>query len=126
LTTTFAFSGISGLRQHYGRYTNDRDLADLTSIYQKAGLRHRITLDGNSGIQPAVKVIRDEVSVDWTTYDNQIGPFLDGFAMSRGEPLSGARMTSVALRTPPSLKTARHQIQFWKQASAHFPQERMV
>ena len=29
-------------------------------------------------------------------------------------------MTSVALRTPPSLKTARHQIQFWKQASAHF------
>jgi hypothetical protein len=40
--------------------------------------------------------------------------------MSHGEPLSGARMTSVALRTPPSLKTARHQIQFWKQASAHF------
>jgi hypothetical protein len=120
LTTTFAFSGISAVKKHYGRYTNERDVADLTTLYQKAALWNRITLDGSSGLPPSVTVVRDHVSINWDAYDKQIAPFLDGFAFSRNEPLRGAKFTSVTLRTPPLLKSKRHQIQFWRQTAAHF------
>jgi len=120
LSTTFGFSGISAVRQHYGRYTQDKDVADLTTIYQKAGLRHRITIDGSAGLQPAVKMSHGEVAVDWRSYDAQLSPFLNGLVFSRNEPLAGAKSTSVALRTPPSLNNETAQIQFWKLAAAHF------
>ncbi len=120
LITTFAFSGGPAVRQHYGRYTSDKDVAELTSLYQKAALWHRITLDGSSGMPPTINVAGDVVRVNWDRFDKQIGPFLDGVVFTQDEPLAGARLTSVALHTPPSLKSADLQIQFWRQTVAHF------
>jgi Glycoside hydrolase 123, catalytic domain/Glycoside hydrolase 123 N-terminal domain len=120
LTTTFGFSGTPAVKQHYGRYTSDQDIGDLTTLYQKSALWHRITLDGSSGLAPDLKVFGNRVRVDWDSYDRQIAPFLDGRVFSRGEPLVGGRFTSVVLHTPKTLTTPEQQIQFWRQVAAHF------
>ena len=120
LITTFAFSGGPAVRYHYGRYTSDTDVAALTTLYQKSALWHRISLDGSSGLPPAISLVHNEVRVNWDKYDQQIGPFMDGTAISPHEPLAGARLTSIVLHTPPSLTATAHQIQFWRLAAAHF------
>src|SRR5205823_3041322 len=103
LTTTFGFSGLSALRQHFGKYTNDKDLFEMTSLYEKAGLLHRITIDGSAGVQPAVSTVDGRVHVNWQEYDKQVGPFMEGQVFSTGEPLPGAKATAITQHTPPSL-----------------------
>jgi hypothetical protein len=83
-------------------------------------LWHRISLDANTGVHPIVRVVNGDVRVDWKMYDAYFTPFMEGRAIPPGEPLAGARLTSAALRTPPSLKIASQQIRFWRQAAAHF------
>ena len=41
-----------------------------------------------------------QMQIDWRQYDAEVGPFLDGVAIPEGEPLQGARATSVEIRTP--------------------------
>src|SRR6185436_343532 len=105
LATSFGFSGNTALHAHYGRYTSDKDLYTLNHQYQKAALWHRISIDGTAGIAPSVRTSSDLVQVNWTEYDNQTAPFMDGLAFSPDEPLYGAKATSVALKTPPPLQT---------------------
>lgn len=123
LPTAFGFSGLSALRQHFGKYTNDKDLFDMTSLYEKAGLWHRITIDGSAGIQPAVSAADGKVRVNWADYDKQVGPFMDGHVFSADEPLYGAKSTSIAQHTLPLLKGPDEQIQYWRQVSEHFKQK---
>jgi hypothetical protein len=123
LITTFAFSGTPAARHHLGRTVSDKDVAAITSVYEKAALWHRITLDGSSGLPPAVSEKNGSVTVNWDTYDRHFAPFLDGTVFSNTDPLPGARFTSVALHTPPSVSVPNGQIQFWKQAAAHFRQK---
>jgi hypothetical protein len=52
-----------------------------------------------------------------------VGPFLDGVAISEGEPLQGARATSVEIRTPPTLETEQQQASYWTQYTRHFQQK---
>jgi len=120
LVTTFAFSGWPAAREHYGARAGGDTVEAITTLYQKAALWHRISLDGSSSLPPAVSLADNRVHIDWQKYDRQIGPFLDGAAIAQNEPLPGARLTSVVLRTPPMLKTADQQIQFWRDAAAHF------
>ena len=120
LVTTFGFSGNTALHAHYGRYTSDKDLYTLNHQYQKAALWHRISIDGTAGIAPSVRTSSDLVQVNWTEYDNQTAPFMDGFAFAPDEPLYGAKATSVALKTPPPLRTPGQQSHFWQQAGKHF------
>jgi hypothetical protein len=122
LTTTFAFSGGPAARLHYGS-SSDKAVAEITSLYEKSALWHRITLDGSSGMPPAVSVTNNQVSINWDAYDKHIAPFMDGSVFSKSDPLPGARFTSVALRTAPSLKTPEYQIQFWRLVAAHFRQK---
>jgi Domain of unknown function (DUF4091) len=123
LVTTFGFSGNTAVRQHFGRYTSDKDIADITSLYQKSGLWHRITMDGSSGSHPLVVSSGGRPAIQWDAYDAQIGPLMDGLVFSRGEPLYGARATSVAVHRPPSLTEPAQQIQYWREAVIHFRQK---
>lgn len=123
LVTTFGFSGNTALRRHFGRYTSDKDVADITSLYQKSGLWHRLTLDGSAGSHPLVVSSGRRPAVQWDAYDAQIGPFMDGLVFSRGEPLYGAKATSVAVHPPPSLTEPEQQIQYWREAVSHFRQK---
>jgi hypothetical protein len=120
LVTTFGFSGLSALRQHYGKYTNDKDLFDITSVYEKAGLWHRVTIDGSVGVQPSFSVVDNKVRVNWREYDQQVGPFMDGHVFSADEPLYGAKATSITQHTLPALETPERQVQYWKQVAEHF------
>ena len=123
LITTFAFSGLTALHQHFGRYTNDKALSDITSLYQKAALGHRITLDGSSGTPLSFSMVDGKVRVNWEQYDSEVHPFLDGLVFSADEALPGAKTTSITLRTPPALKTEEQQIYFWRQVAEHFRQK---
>jgi hypothetical protein len=120
LITTFGFSGNTAVRQHFGKYTSDSGVVDITSIYQKSALWHRITLDGSSGTPPQLTRSGD---ILWDTYDAQMAPFLDGRVFTANEPLYGAKTTSVTLHPPPSLKDPEQQIQYWRQAASHFRQK---
>src|SRR5262249_24516620 len=104
--------------------TSDKDIADITSLYQKAGLWHRITLDGHSGSHPLVGFSGVHPTIRWDAYDAQIEPLTEGQAFSKGEPLYGARATSVALHPPPALLTKPEQLmEYWREAFIHFKQK---
>ena len=120
LATTFGFSGNSADSAHYGSYTKDADIDDLTYLYAKAALLHRITLNGSAGILPLVSTANSKVEVHWDRYDHVNQPFLDGQVFSPGEPLYGARATSVGIPTPPLARTPEQQTEFWRKAAAHF------
>jgi hypothetical protein len=45
---------------------------------------------------------------------------MDGSVFSPGQPLYGARATSMAVHTLPLLTTSEQQIQFWRQTAKHF------
>jgi hypothetical protein len=123
LPTAFGFSGLTALRQHYGKYTTDKALADVTALYQKAALWHRITLDPSAGLAPHVSIAAGRANLRWDEYDAQIRPLMDGLIFSEDEPLHGARATSVALRPPPSVNTPEQQIQYWREVASHFRQK---
>jgi len=124
LPTTFGFSGLRAMRQHFGKYTNDKALFDLTAVYEKAGLLHRLTLDGSSGVQPVITTNGGKVRIDWENYDRHVEPLMAGQVLSKTEPLYGAKATTVTLRTPALLlRTPDEQIDYWRQAAQHFRQK---
>src|SRR6476659_7775201 len=105
LKTAFGFNGVSALKQHAGRYTNDDDLRAISHVYTRAALLHRVSAFGGSLIPPPFTLKDGAITLDWSTYDSDVGSFLDGTALSKGDPLPGARMTTVELRTHGSLDT---------------------
>jgi hypothetical protein len=123
LKSSFGLSGIAALKQHRGRYTNDEDLYAITRLYAKAALLHRISIHGGSGVPPKYSDDSGRMQIYWSTYDAEVGPFLDGVAISEGEPLQGARATSVEIRTPPTLETEQQQASYWTQYTRHFQQK---
>jgi hypothetical protein len=123
LQSSFGLSGIAALKQHRGRYTNDEDLYAITRLYAKAALLHRISIHGGSGVPPKYSDDSGRMRLDWSKYDAEVGPFLDGSAISEGEPLQGARATSVEIRTPPALETEEQQVSYWTQYTRHFQQK---
>lgn len=120
LPTAFGFSGNAAERMHYGRYKDDKDVDDITYLYAKSALWHRITLDGSASILPIIKIVNGNVQLHWDEYDGVMKPFMNGTVFSANEPLSGAKATSVAIHTPPLMKTPEEQVQFWRQVAQHF------
>jgi hypothetical protein len=123
LKSSFGLSGLAALKQHRGRYTNDEDLYAITRLYAKAALLHRISIHGGSTVPPKYSYDSGRMWLDWSTYDAEVGPFLDGVAISEGEPLHGARATSVEIRTPPALETEEQLALYWTQYTKHFQQK---
>ncbi|MGA3201130.1 MAG: glycoside hydrolase domain-containing protein [Bryobacteraceae bacterium] len=122
LKSSFGLSGPALLQQHRGQYTNDDDLYSLTRVYAKAALEHRISIHGGSMVPPPYRLVDGRMRLDWQAYDAEVGPFLDGTAIPKGEPLSGARATSVDLRTPSRFPHAEQQAPYWAESVRHFRQ----
>jgi hypothetical protein len=116
--TSFGFNGTSAVRQHFGKYTSDTDLYEITFLYRKAALWHRISLHGGSMVPPALRVIDGRVEVDWEKYDQEAGPFLDGTVFASDEPLRGAKATSVEVRTRAGLDDDV-KVQYWRHFVQH-------
>src|SRR2546422_7395689 len=95
LATAFGFSGYSAAKGH-GR--NVDAARELTRAYDPIALRRGRTLFGGTQDPPAFSKRGDDVRIDWTGYDAQGAPFLDGTAIP-----GGARWTAVELREPAGL-----------------------
>src|SRR5438477_1325390 len=111
LATAFGFSGYSAAKGH-GR--NVDAARELTRTYDLIALRRGITLFGGTQDPPAFSKRGDDVRIDWTSYDAEVAPFLDGTAIP-----GGARWTAVELREPAGL--TRPQQRSWRrQWQDHF------
>ncbi|MCX6624260.1 MAG: DUF4091 domain-containing protein [Acidobacteria bacterium] len=120
LRSSFGLSGINVLKQHRGRYTNDTELHALTELYTRAALLHRISTHGGSMQPPAFSHRDGRMQLDWRKYDAEVGPFLDGVAIPEGEPLHGARATSVEIRSPKVFETEEQEKSYWTEWTRHF------
>ena len=106
LITAFGFSGYSAVKAH-GRPLEDRQ--ELTRLYDTMALRRGITLFGGTQEPPPWSDSGDGLRIDWTQYDAEVAPFLDGTALP-----SHARWTAVELREWPRL--TRQQRKAWRRA----------
>jgi hypothetical protein len=106
LTTAFGFSGYSAAKGHGRPPQAGRE---LTRLYDTMALRRGITLFGGTQDAPDHAVQGDSVRIDWTAYDAEVAPFLDGTALA-----SGARWTAVEMREPANL--TRAQRKSWRKA----------
>jgi len=113
LTTAFGFSGYSAAKGHR---RGVEVAGELTRAYGLAALRRGITLFGGTQDPPSFSKDGDEVRIDWTSYDAEVGPFLDGQALP-----GGARWTSVELREPGKLTRAQRR-SYRRQWQEHFRQ----
>jgi hypothetical protein len=120
LRSSFGLSGIALLKAHRGAYTDDDDLASITRLYATAALQHRISTHGGTMAPPAYSYANGEMRIDWTRYDDEVGPFLDGTVIPKGEPLWGAKSTSVEVRTPSEFPGREQQRLYWQNWVAHF------
>src|SRR5438067_55677 len=111
LATAFGFSGYSAAKGH-GRGVEAA--RELTRAYDTAALRRGITLFGGTQDPPSFSKDGDEVRIDWTSYDAEVAPFLDGTAIA-----GGARWTAVELREPGGLSRAQRR-SYRRQWQEHF------
>jgi hypothetical protein len=117
LKTSFGLNGVTAVRKHFGKYTSDSDLFRLVQMYQKAALLHRISTHGGSMAPPRIST--DGASIDWTLYDAEMGPFLNGTILGGRDPLPGAASTTADLRVPPAL-TEDQERPYYRQWIRHF------
>jgi hypothetical protein len=118
LRSSFGFSGIAALRAHRGGYTDDEDLYRLTELYARAALRHRLSLHGGSFVPPPATFEAGAAAVDWTAWERELGPFLDGSVFGPADPLPGARITSFDVRTAAGLDEAQT-VAYWRAWASH-------
>ncbi|MGQ0503758.1 MAG: DUF4091 domain-containing protein [Myxococcaceae bacterium] len=85
----------------------------LLREYAKRLLQHRVSAHGMSMTPPRL----NRGTIDFTAYDREVGPFLDGTVLP-----SGARFTSVELRDVKSL-SSEERTRYSRSVEAHF-QER--
>ena len=114
LATAFGFSGYSAAKGHRKPPQDNRE---LTRLYDTIALRRGITLFGGTQDAPAHKAEGDTVRIEWTDYDAEVAPFLDGTALP-----SGARWTAVEMREPARL--TRAQRKSWRRAWVEHFRER--
>jgi hypothetical protein len=127
LKSSFGLSGVAALKQHRGRYTDDAELYSITRLYAKAALEHRISIEGGSMAPPKwrneSRGKSGRVEIDWSAYDAEVGPALDGTLLTGDDPLSGAKATSVDLRTPAEFENNDQRAQYWIAWTRHFEQK---
>jgi hypothetical protein len=123
LRTAFGLSAGSALKKHRGRYTSEQDLYWINALYTKSALMHRLSIYGGTMIPPQVLRSGGKLSVDWSAYDAEEGPFLDGTAFGPEHPLPGARATSVDLRTNKALHSAHERTLYWREWERHFKEK---
>lgn len=114
LTVTFGLSGKSAVIGHDGDPRDPAQRRRLVDLYGREALAHRISLHGMSILPPKARRTRKGLEVDFTEWDAEIGPFLDGTALS-----SGARFTATDLRTPEGLEE-EELAEYYRQVEAHF------
>lgn len=123
LPTSFGLNGVGALKEHRGDYTSDEELQRFTVLYAKAALWHRISIHAGTMNPPPFVDGKGKARVDWSQYDREVGPFLNGKVFGPRDPLPGARWTSVDLRTPSGADTDAKKVLYWKEWLRHFSEK---
>ncbi|MDB4965188.1 MAG: hypothetical protein JWN44_877 [Myxococcales bacterium] len=118
LPVTFGFAARAVDKAHPGLSGEAARL--LVERYEVAALRHRVSLHGGSMDPAPWKSVGGKLQIDWSPYDAEVGPFLDG-KVDRGGPAEGARWTALDLRVPYKLAGAERD-EYVRQYVAHLRQ----
>ncbi|HUB06965.1 MAG TPA: DUF4091 domain-containing protein [Myxococcales bacterium] len=112
LPTSFGLSLPSLLAQHHPATPAEADA--LLRRYAVAALRHRLSLHALSLRPPPFTRGPGGLKLDFTGYDRELGPLLDGTAVR-----SGARFTSTDVRLAPGLATDAEKIAYLRATAEH-------
>jgi hypothetical protein len=83
--------------------------------YGQAALKHRFSLHGMGIDPPATRIEKGQAVIDWSGYDQEVGPFLEGTALP-----GGARFTTTEVRQNPWLKTEAERLAYLRAFRRHF------
>jgi hypothetical protein len=119
LPNTFGLNGLGALKQHRSQYS-DQDLRAITYLYAKAALWHRISIHSGTLTPPPFTGGTNNLQIDWTAYDQEVAPFLDGTVFSPDQPLYGAKASTVDLRIHGNANTPELKVAYWQQWVNHF------
>ena len=119
LKTSYGLSGANILKQHRGKYTSDDELRAITHLYAKAALWHRVSFHGGTFVPPPFA----RGLVEWSGYDKEVGPFLDGTALTKTEPLYGAKATSIDVRSNSDADTDEKKVEYLRAWVRHFEEK---
>ncbi|HEX9104716.1 MAG TPA: glycoside hydrolase domain-containing protein, partial [Polyangia bacterium] len=115
LPVTFGFAAGAVATAHPG--LSPAATAQLVEAYERSLLRHRISAHGGSNEPAPWRTVDGKLAIDWTPYDAEVAPFLDGTA-DRGGPADGARWSAIDFRVPEKLHGAER-ADYQRQLAAH-------
>jgi hypothetical protein len=117
LPNTFGISIYSVALGHGIRPESEEGRA-LLHRYARSALAHRITLHG-MGIDPIPVSRRDgKLALDFSAYDREMAPFLEGAALP-----SGARFTTAEVRMDPRLTDEKERRAYLRAFRRHFDEK---
>jgi hypothetical protein len=115
LPVTFGFNAGAVAKAHPG--LSPEATRALVEAYEVSLLRHRISAHGGWNDPAPWKSAGGKLTIDWSGYDAEVGPFLDG-TVDRGGPAEGARWTAFDFRVPQKLQGAER-ADYVRQLAAH-------
>jgi hypothetical protein len=115
LPTTFGLASRGAALGHLRRSAGEpEELLQFDRLYRTALLAHRISVHGGTWDPPPFRRKDGSVEVDFRTYDREVLPFLQGKVLD-----SGARATTVELRTHPGLRADGEKLAYWRAQADH-------
>ncbi len=119
LVSAFGFDDWELLAGHYGSHEPYDQIVPLSKLYAESGLMHRISLESVTGEDWSIYPSSSAESINWTSFDANWGPFLDGIDLPYG--LKGAKLTSIRLNEWGDTDEERRN--YWQQYAIHFKEK---
>jgi hypothetical protein len=114
LPTSFGISLYSISRGHK-LSPESPEAKGLLRAYGKALLEHRLSAYGMSMDAPPVRFEKGLAVVDFSAYDEEMAPFLEGTLLP-----SGARFTTADVRDSAQCKTEQEKVAYYRAFAEHF------
>lgn len=114
LPNSFGISLYSIAKGH-GLKPESPEARELLRNYALALLAHRVSAHGMSMNPPLVRFEDGRPVVDFSTYDAELAPFLEGTALP-----SGARFTTTDVRDSPAARTDKEKAAYYRALAEHF------
>ena len=118
LANSFGISIYSLAKGHHLNAASTQ-AKQLLGAYGAALLTHRLSAYGMGIDPPPVRFEHERAVIDFTDYDRELGPFLEGTALP-----SGARFTTTDLRDSKKAVTDEQKAAYYRAFREHFAQRR--
>jgi hypothetical protein len=114
LPTSFGIS-IYSLSRGHKLVPESPEARALLRAYARTLLEHRLSAYGMGIDAPPVRFENGRAIVDFTAYDEEMGPLLDGSLLP-----SGARFTTADVRDSAQCKTEQEKVAYYRAFAEHF------